>query len=57
MAHLGLVRDQHLPGGRATRTVGCPVRVDGQVISVDTAPPALDADGPAIRKRLEDASR
>ena len=57
VAHLGLVRDQHLPGGRATRTVGCPVRVDGQVISVDTAPPALDADGPAIRKRLEDASR
>jgi hypothetical protein len=28
--HLQLVREQVLPGGHATRTVGCPVRLDGQ---------------------------
>jgi hypothetical protein len=39
--HLQLVRDQVLPGGHATHTVGCPVRLDGQPIPVDTAVPAL----------------
>jgi crotonobetainyl-CoA:carnitine CoA-transferase CaiB-like acyl-CoA transferase len=52
--HLELVREQQLPGGRMTRTVGCPVRIDGQVIDVDTAPPALDADGIALRRHVQD---
>jgi crotonobetainyl-CoA:carnitine CoA-transferase CaiB-like acyl-CoA transferase len=30
-----------LPNGVVTRTVGCPVRIDGQVLAVDTRPPAL----------------
>ena len=49
-AHLALVREQVLPGGRMTRTVGCPVRIDGRVLDVDTAPPALDADGDILRR-------
>ena len=39
--HLGLVRPMTLPNGVATRTVACPVRIDGQVVPVDTRPPAL----------------
>jgi formyl-CoA transferase len=45
-AHLQLVRDQVLPGGHATHTVGCPVRLDGRPLDVDTAVPALGS-GPA----------
>lgn len=41
--HLGLVREQILPGGHATQTVGCAVRLDGQAIDVDTQVPALGA--------------
>jgi crotonobetainyl-CoA:carnitine CoA-transferase CaiB-like acyl-CoA transferase len=40
-AHLGLVREQVLPGGHATHTVGCPVRLDGAALAVDTRVPAL----------------
>ena len=40
-AHLGLVCPMTLPNGVTTRTVGCPVRIDGQVVPVDTRPPAL----------------
>jgi len=39
--HLQLVREQTLPGGHATRTVGSPVRLNGQPIDVNTAVPAL----------------
>jgi crotonobetainyl-CoA:carnitine CoA-transferase CaiB-like acyl-CoA transferase len=39
--HLGLVREQVLPGGHVTRTVGCPVRLDGQALAVETRVPAL----------------
>ena len=49
--HLQLVQPQALPGGTLTRTVGCPVRLDGQVVTVDTRPPALDEHGPALRAR------
>ena len=52
-AHLQLVQPQALPGGHATRTVTCPLRLDGQVLPVDTTPPALDGDGAAIRSRLD----
>lgn len=41
--HLQLVRQQVLPGGHVTRTVGCPVRLDGQAIAVDTSVPVLGA--------------
>lgn len=44
--HLQLVRDQLLPGGHATHTVGCPLRLDGRPIAVDTTVPALGS-GPA----------
>jgi crotonobetainyl-CoA:carnitine CoA-transferase CaiB-like acyl-CoA transferase len=47
--HLGLVQPQVLPGGHATQTVGCPVRLDGRVLPVDTRPPALDEQGDALR--------
>ena len=48
-AHLGLVQSQTLPGGHATQTVGCPLRLDGQVLPVDTRPPALDEHGDTLR--------
>jgi crotonobetainyl-CoA:carnitine CoA-transferase CaiB-like acyl-CoA transferase len=48
-AHLGLVRDQVLPGGQTTHTVGCPVRLDGQPLPADTRPPALGEHGAAFR--------
>jgi crotonobetainyl-CoA:carnitine CoA-transferase CaiB-like acyl-CoA transferase len=47
--HLQLVRTQTLPGGHRTRTVGCPIRIDGRTLDVETRPPALDQDGPALR--------
>jgi crotonobetainyl-CoA:carnitine CoA-transferase CaiB-like acyl-CoA transferase len=50
--HLELVREQPLPGGHATRTVGCPVRIDGRVPPVDTRPPALDEHGGELRGRV-----
>lgn len=46
--HLELVRDMTLPGGHPTRTVGCPIRIDGEAPDVDTAPPALGADTAAL---------
>jgi crotonobetainyl-CoA:carnitine CoA-transferase CaiB-like acyl-CoA transferase len=39
--HLGLVQPMALPNGIATHTVGCPVRFDGEVVAIDTRPPAL----------------
>lgn len=47
--HLQLVQPQSLPGGVQTRTVACPVRLDGRPVAVDTRPPALDEHGPALR--------
>jgi len=48
-AFLQLVRPMSLPGGRASQTVGCPVRLNGHPIDVDTRPPGLDEHGPHIR--------
>ena len=48
--HLRLVRPMQLPGGRHTRTVGCPVRWDGQVVEVNTRPPALNEHARAIKE-------
>jgi crotonobetainyl-CoA:carnitine CoA-transferase CaiB-like acyl-CoA transferase len=47
--HLELLREQVLPGGHRTRTVGCPIRIDGQPLAVDTRPPQLDQDGATLR--------
>lgn len=49
--HLQLVRHQVLPGGHATHTVGCPVRLDGRPIAVDTAVPALGSGQPRWHPR------
>ena len=50
-AHLQLVREMTLPGGRVTRTVGSPVRLDGRAISVDTQVPALGQHNEEIKAR------
>ena len=50
--HLQLVQRQTLPNGHATHTVGCPVRIDGQVVAVNTTPPALDGQAEAVKQRL-----
>ncbi len=47
--HLQLVQPQSLPSGVQTRTVACPVRLDGQPVDVNTRPPALNEHGPALR--------
>lgn len=52
--HLQLVREQVLPGGHATHTVGCPVRLDGQPLAVDTAVPALGSGAPHWTPRTGD---
>jgi crotonobetainyl-CoA:carnitine CoA-transferase CaiB-like acyl-CoA transferase len=48
-AHLGLVLPATLPGGHQTRTVGCPIRLDGQAVGVNTTFPALGEHTAAIR--------
>lgn len=53
--HLELVRPMTLPNGVATRTVGCPVRIDGRVLAVDTRPPALGEHSAQIRPASEAA--
>ena len=39
--YLQLVQPMTLPNGVQTRTVGCPVKIDGAVVTVNTRPPAL----------------
>lgn len=48
--HLQLVREQVLPNGHATQTVGCPVRIDGQVLAVNTQVPALNGSAAELRQ-------
>jgi len=48
-AHLHLVQEQVLPSGTRTQTVGCPVRLDGQPVAVDTRPPALNEHDTVLR--------
>lgn len=52
-AALGLVVPATLPGGHATRTVGCPVRLDGAAVAVDASFPVLGEHTAALRARLE----
>ena len=55
-AHLGLVVPATLPGGHATRTVGCPVRLDGEAVEVDATFPALGEHTAALRSRMKEAT-
>ena len=48
---LGLVVPATLPDGRATRTVGCPVRLDGKAVEVEARFPALGEHTAALRAR------
>ena len=52
--HLDLVRPMTLPNGVVTRTVGSPVRFDGEALPVDTRPPALGEDTEHYRARYAD---
>ncbi len=51
-AHLELVREQVLPGGHLTRTVGCPVRLDGRALEVNTVVPTLGEHTAATKRAL-----
>lgn len=50
--HLQLVRDMTLPNGCATRTVGSPIRIDGEPIPHATRPPALGEDTEALKAKF-----
>lgn len=49
--HLGLVQPMAMPGGTDTRTVVCPVRIDGAAVPVDTRAPALGEHDRELRER------
>ena len=46
--HLDLVQPMALPNGQVTRTVTCPVRLDGRNVPVNTRPPSLGEDTAAL---------
>ena len=48
--HLGLVQPMTMPGGTDTRTVVCPVRIDGAAVPVDTRAPALGEHDRELRE-------
>jgi crotonobetainyl-CoA:carnitine CoA-transferase CaiB-like acyl-CoA transferase len=48
-ASLGLVIPATLPGGQATRTVGCPIRLDGDAVAVSATFPVLGEHTAALR--------
>lgn len=50
--HLGLVRELTLPNGACTRTVACPVRINGERVSVNLTPPLLGEHGESIRTQM-----
>jgi crotonobetainyl-CoA:carnitine CoA-transferase CaiB-like acyl-CoA transferase len=54
-AHLQLVQPMTLPNGHRTRTVACPIRIDGRPVPVDTRPPALGEHTEAVRASLRAA--
>ncbi len=49
--HLGLVQPMTMPSGTDTRTVVCPVRIDGAAVPVDTRAPALGEHDRELRER------
>jgi len=50
--HLQLVQPMTLPNGVQTRTVGCPVKLDGAVVAVETRPPGLGEHTESVLARL-----
>ena len=52
--HLGLVHELMLPNGSKTRTVGCPVRIDGQVVPVDLQLPTIGQHTSSLPERIWD---
>jgi crotonobetainyl-CoA:carnitine CoA-transferase CaiB-like acyl-CoA transferase len=50
--HLELVQPITLPGGTATRTVGCPVRLDGATVPLNDNLPTLGEHTEALRANL-----
>jgi crotonobetainyl-CoA:carnitine CoA-transferase CaiB-like acyl-CoA transferase len=54
-ASLGLVLPATLPGGRATRTVGCPVRLDAGAVAVNTQWPRLGEHTARLRAKMTEA--
>lgn len=54
-AELGLVLPATLPGGQVTRTVGCPVRLDGEAVAVRTTFPALGEHTAQVRATTKEA--
>ena len=51
--HLQLVQPMTLPNGVQTRTVGCPVKLDGAVVTVETRPPGLGEHTESVLARLD----
>jgi len=47
--HLGLVQPATLPGGHVTRTIGCPVRLDGEAVRIATTFPGLGEHNAALQ--------
>ena len=54
-AALGLVVPATLPGGHATRTVGCPIRLDGAPVAVKATFPALGEHTEILRAQAREA--
>ena len=54
--YLQLVQPMTLPNGVQTRTVGCPVKIDGAVVTVNTRPPALGEHTQQVLAALSAAS-
>jgi crotonobetainyl-CoA:carnitine CoA-transferase CaiB-like acyl-CoA transferase len=54
--YLELVQPMTLPNGVQTRTVGCPVKIDGAVVAVNTRPPALGEHTEQVLASLAGAS-
>ncbi|HOA93569.1 MAG TPA: CoA transferase [Quisquiliibacterium sp.] len=55
-AHLQLVQPMTLPGGTQTRTVACPLWMDGGPVAVQTRPPGLGEHTEEIRARYRAAA-
>ena len=53
--YLDLVQPMTLPNEVVTRTVACPVRINGQPVGVDTRPPELNQHGAELRQRYSTA--
>ncbi len=50
--HLRLVRTMQLPDGTLTRTVACPVWIDGAPVEIETRPPLLGEHAQVVRREI-----